>query len=507
MGWEISPLQISMSNMKRFRSVSQILFLIFFLYIFLSAIIDSGIYSDEIRLKGGIKYIFSIDPLLGITTLLANISIEKIFILSLLFVILTFLIGRFFCGWICPMGTINHIFSKISPFKQFNNFDPKFYKPKYIILLIIIIFSIFKINLSGYFDPLSILVRSLGVFLLPLIAYGYDMNILSENIKNYIFYNILGRENFYYSQSTVIGLFFIIILFSNFFVKRLWCTTLCPLGALYGIIARYSIFKIKREEEKCSRCMKCSNDCMANAKPGSKDFSSSECMLLFNCISCPSIGYKIDTKPHKIDLKRRYFSASLISGIFGVSLIKVSKIDYYKNPELIRPPGSKPEGEFLAKCIRCGGCMKVCPENFLQPAFIEAGIEGLWTPLGNGNFGYCLYNCNLCGQVCPTGAIEKLSINEKKKFVIGTAYFDKNRCLPYAFDTNCMVCEEHCPTSPKAIYFKEIKIVNQNREETILKQPHINPQQCIGCSICQYKCPIQDKPAIYITSIKRGGKI
>ncbi|MCA1933642.1 MAG: 4Fe-4S dicluster domain-containing protein, partial [Calditerrivibrio sp.] len=492
--------------MKRFRIISQIFFLLLFLYIFLSAIIDSGIYSDEMKLKGGIKYIFAIDPLLLLTTLIANISIEKIFILSLPLVILTFVFGRFFCGWVCPMGTINHIFSKISPFKQLTSFDPKFYKPKYIILLIIIIFATFKINLSGYLDPLSILVRSFGVFLLPIVSYGYDINILPETTKNYIFYNILGRENFYYSQSIVIGIFFVIILFLNFFIKRLWCTTLCPLGALYGIISRYAVFKISKKDETCYSCMKCSKVCAANAGPGSKDFSSSECMLLLSCTSsCPSIEYKISLKPHKIDLRRRYVVASLISAISGISLIKVSKIPRERNPDLIRPPGSKPESEFLSTCIRCGACMKVCPENFLQPAFIEAGIEGLWTPIGKGNFGYCLYNCNLCGQVCPTGAIKKLSIDSKKKFVIGTAYFDKNRCLPYAFETNCMVCEEHCPTSPKAIYFKEIKTLKYNGEYIILKQPHINPEQCIGCGICQYKCPVEDKPAIYITAIKRGG--
>jgi len=126
---------------------------------------------------------------------------------------------------------------------------------------------------------------------------------------------------------------------------------------------------------------------------------------------------------------------------------------------LIRPPGALNERDFLQKCIRCSACVKVCPQNFLQPSLLEGRLEGLWTPIGKGRFGYCEYNCNLCGIVCPTGAIKELSLQEKKNVSIGTAFIDKSRCLPYAFGLECVVCEEMCPVSPKAIYFKETAFI------------------------------------------------
>lgn len=225
------------------------------------------------------------------------------------------------------------------------------------------------------------------------------------------------------------------------------------------------------------------------------------------------------------------------------------------NPSLIRPPGALEEKQFLNACIRCGECMKVCPTNGLQPTKLEAGIEGLWTPILVPEIGYCEYNCTLCGQVCPTGAIQELTLARKKETSIGTAFFDVDRCLPYAFAIDCIVCEEHCPTTPKAIWFETIDRFSreevtedtgfgdafesgsddyaQPQEEesgndesglleftgdaggaygggygssgdpdsTLLKRPRIDPKLCIGCGICEKVCVVADKPAVRVTSV------
>ena len=204
-----------------------------------------------------------------------------------------------------------------------------------------------------------------------------------------------------------------------------------------------------------------------------------------------------------INLRRR---AVLTAGTVGVGAACLSKIHPQAsgrafNPALIRPPGAVEEQEFLSRCIRCGECMKVCPTNAIQPACMEAGIEGIWTPVLNMDVGYCEYECTLCGQVCPTDAIRELPLEEKQKIKIGQSFVDKNRCLPYASARPCIVCEEHCPTPTKAIWVEDIEVMNASGQKVLVQQPHIDPEQCVGCGICQNKCPIKDQSGIYVTSV------
>jgi formate hydrogenlyase subunit 6/NADH:ubiquinone oxidoreductase subunit I len=145
--------------------------------------------------------------------------------------------------------------------------------------------------------------------------------------------------------------------------------------------------------------------------------------------------------------------------------------------------------------------MKVCPTNALQPAGPEAGPEGLWTPRLVPEIGYCDYYCSLCTQVCPTGAIKSLSIEDKNKIKMGSAWVNRNRCIPWKFGNPCIVCEEHCPVSPKAIKFIEVEVRLADGSIKTPKAPVIDLETCTGCGICENKCPVVDLPAIYVTSI------
>ena len=167
---------------------------------------------------------------------------------------------------------------------------------------------------------------------------------------------------------------------------------------------------------------------------------------------------------------------------------------------LIRPPGALGEKEFLQRCVRCAECIQVCIGNALQPAFLQAGLDGMFSPMLVARTGYCEFNCTLCGQVCPTGAIGNLSMEEKWGLKIGHGWFDKNSCLPYAKAIPCMVCEEHCPTPEKAIRFREVTMVDDSRATVVVKQPYIVDGLCIGCGICENKCPLPGKAAIFVTS-------
>jgi len=145
--------------------------------------------------------------------------------------------------------------------------------------------------------------------------------------------------------------------------------------------------------------------------------------------------------------------------------------------------------------------MKICPTNALQPASNQAGPEGLWTPVLVPKIGYCEYYCSLCTQVCPTGAIKELKIKEKTKERIGSAWINKDRCIPYALGRSCTVCEEKCPTSPKAIKLIETEMPMPDGTWAAQEVPVVDLDLCIGCGICETKCPVYDDPAIYCTSL------
>jgi len=205
---------------------------------------------------------------------------------------------------------------------------------------------------------------------------------------------------------------------------------------------------------------------------------------------------------------------AVLGGLLGFSFFGFARSsgdsDRNFNKNVIRPPGSVEEKEFLARCIKCDQCIRVCPTNVLQPALLTAGVEGIWTPILNNRLGYCELNCTLCGQVCPTGAIQRITIEEKTgvgpfaaqgPVRTGTAFYDRGRCLPWAMDTPCLVCQEVCPVSPKAIYSKEVTVTKRDGTKITLGQPYVDPSKCIGCGICEHECPVVDEAAIRVTAI------
>jgi polyferredoxin len=501
--------------MKNIRRLSQGFFLSLFLFLFIQTE-SKG--KDELGYP--VKIFLDFDPLLFITTILSAHTVEKAFYLSLIVVLLTAILGRVFCGWVCPMGTLNNIAGALRKRRTYIQ-NENLFKLKYYILIFLLVSSAFTLQLAGILDPLSLLIRSFSVSIYPMFNYVvtsffdaiYISRIplivdVSEGIYSFLKKTILLFQQSYYRQSLFIGAIFLIILGINLIENRFWCRYLCPLGALLGILSRYSILK-RTVSEGCTSCGACATVCQGNASPDRKQsWKGSECLYCWNCDDiCPNnavrFGFAAKKDSASLDLGRRRVLISAFSGIAAVPLLRqnpLNKDDVF-NPLLIRPPGSLPETDFLRRCVRCGECMKVCLTNGLQPTLLEAGLEGIWTPILIPKIGYCEYRCTLCGQVCPTGAIKRLGVEQKTKVKIGLAMLDKGRCLPYAHKTQCIVCEEVCPTPKKAIWFEKHIVKDRDGKEIIVQQPQVDLELCIGCGICETKCPVIDKPAIYITSI------
>jgi polyferredoxin len=316
----------------------------------------------------------------------------------------------------------------------------------------------------------------------------------------------------------------LLILFMNRVIPRFWCRVLCPLGALLGVFSRFALVGMRKDHEKCTDCNLCLVHCQGADNPqGGVKHERAECHLCFNCeAACPEDVIHFQFLPslkdvQKLpDLNRRTVLASTGFAAMGIAGFRIGDWpDRNYHPKVIRPPGSLEEREFLERCIRCAECMKVCPNNALHPALLEAGIEGVWTPILIPRIGYCEFSCVLCGQVCPTGAIQKISEPQKMGLAqepirVGTAMYDRGRCLPWAMATPCIVCEEFCPTSPKAIWTEEVLVPSRPTEAAsaksgeantvLVKRPHVDPQLCVGCGACEKVCPVVDQPAVYVTS-------
>ncbi|MBU1627264.1 4Fe-4S binding protein [bacterium] len=476
------------------RRISQILFFLIFLFFFFNTKY-TGL--DELPLK--VAVFLNLDPLINFAVFLSERNLSALLSISLIIIFISFFLGRVFCGWVCPFGTIHDVTSRMVTRKK--GVENGRFKWKYYILILLLVSSLLSLNLEGFLDPIALLIRTLSVSLSPLFDYFsnhaenaiYSTKIgfftsISDFIFDFLKRYFLNFKQQYFHQSALILILFIVFILLNRLSNRFFCKNLCPLGAYLGCFARFGFLK-RNLLENCISCGKCLDGCKMTIEKETQ-WRRSECLLCMRCKDvCPTKSIEFTLAlPNKqdkgFDLGRRKIITSSVYGVLLVGGIRLNPIDKGSIPRLIRPPGSVPEDEFKRRCIKCGECMRVCLTNVLQPTLLQTGVDGLWTPHLDFGVGYCEYYCTLCTQVCPSGAIEKLDMKKKTKTVIGLAYIDPSRCIPYREASNCIVCEEFCPTSPKAIYFEKAIKKTRDGTEIEVKLPKVDYKLCIGCGVC-----------------------
>ena len=453
-----------------------------------------------------------LDPLISLGSMAAARAFIPRVAWALVILGLSLFLGRIFCGYICPLGATVDFADWLHGKKRAgeNSFEEQgsYRNLKYCFLIGLGGSALVGISWIFLFSPLSLATRfySFAVYPLALMVSNLFLDVFRP-----LFPHIgLGHLAFahlsvpQYNTNLFVALFVFAILALGVVKSRFWCRNLCPAGAMVALFSMRPLFR-RVVSQRCTACGKCVRACPMAAI--SKDFKStahSECITCLRCREiCPeqAVSFAVTTKVpvmgKEVDLGRRRVLGAGAAGMAAaaVAMTNLHHLHEQESPRalrssrLIRPPGALPEPDFQARCVRCGECIKACLTNTLQPVWFEAGLSGLWTPKVTARLAGCEQGCNLCGRVCPTGAIRPLDLEEKIFAKIGTARIEKSRCIAWEQDKKCLICDEICPYNAIASQFAAAHRVTV---------PVVDENKCNGCGYCEDKCPVIGESAIIV---------
>lgn len=507
------------ASWQRLRQITQVLALGLFIFLFIQSA-----YLGQSSLLSGVFY--RLDPLVAVTAMLAGRLIIPALVLAIGTVIFTLVFGRIWCGWFCPLGTILEWTSLHKKKIAVRKSEPSSFwrKIKFLLLLVILVLAVLGNQTLLFLDPNTILTRTLAAAIWPELRYG------TFSLENFLYqfkflWPVLDAIHaglivplFHNIQSVFIAalpifIFFLGLIALNWSAERFWCCYLCPLGGLLGWLSRYSLLR-REVHQPCKQCGLCNAQCPTGTIDPENGFRSdpAECVVCTNCVkSCNQGDVAFHWQlPHwkpvvkqSYDPSRREALVTMATAITGAALAGIEPIARRSPEHLIRPPGATLT-DFESLCVRCGECVRVCPTQGLQPSLLEGGWQNIMTPHLVARLGYCVYNCTACIQSCPSGAIPKITLDEKHAAPMGLASINRDRCLPWAFNTSCVVCEEMCPMPDKAVVLVQGKGQGQGLGQTgnaELLKPHVIREKCIGCGVCEFHCPVGGEAAIQVYSL------
>ncbi len=429
------------------------------------------------------------------------------FILVLLF---TALFGRVYCSTICPLGTLQDMFSFLSKKTKKKKKRFSFTKPhtilRYSILVLTIVIFIFgSIVLINLLDPYSNFGRIFTNLFRPVyILLNNGLARILAYLGSYAIFPVAYKKVNLVSILFPLG--FLILLFWLAFSKgRLYCNTICPVGTLLGFISKKAVFKIRINESACNSCSLCGDVCKSSCiDSNAHTVDMSRCVGCFNCLTvCRRNAMKYQplkpntTKPVQHSPERRKIFLTAM-GLIGAKLLLAQEnltkfktgLNFTKSKLPVTPAGSKGIRHFTNSCTACHLCVSACPTQVLQPSLMEYGLVGMLQPRLDFNSYYCTYECTVCSHICPSGAILPLTIEEKKNVQTGEVKFIKKNCVVYVNNTDCGACAEHCPT--KAVHMIPFK------DKLVI--PEVTGELCVGCGACEHACPTFPYKAIYVES-------
>ncbi len=467
------------------------------------------------------RLFLDLDPLHSLAALSGT---RQFFWLALLMVVVGWVWGRIFCAYVCPLGFCIDVADwamgktgggsasrrrtrdpgpEGTPGRARNTRPTGAFACsglQWVLLGLVFVGFAFHSSLPLVLDPIGLLTRTFAVLFYPLGVWAANGTIgllrpLAEQRGWYdLAYLAYLQPGFQAALGNLILL--ALVLGLGLLVRRFWCRTLCPLGALLGLLGRFGPSR-RRVATACTTCGQCQTVCPMGAI-GDDPFRTkqSACIQCKSCKAvCPvdAISFSLRRRsegryrPQPEGFSRRNFFFGLGFGGMAIVLARLDPRYVKKSDRVIRPPGALPEQDFLATCIRCGACLRVCVTHTLQASGMENGLIQWGTPIHKMRLAGCEQQCNLCGKVCPTGAIRDLPLVERQHAKIGTAVISRERCVAWAKERLCLLCDEACPYN--AIVFRPVEGH---------KRPFLDESRCNGCGMCEAVCPVNGEAAISV---------
>ena len=419
-----------------------------------------------------------------------DFSVFSAILLALIFV-LTFIFGRAYCSLICPLGVLEEVAGIIKHsvgfvFKKIRRDSKNESKA-------------IKAPLADRLSQHNVVGKKANhpfKYFIAAVVFGVlsgGSAILLRYIEPYTYFGSV------FSLSIIGMAALAVILLLVFFKDRLFCTNICPVGTLLGLISKVSLNKIYINKNACVSCGLCAkgsiNDVFGGCPSHCIDYKekivdNETCIKCLKCLqSCPKGAIQFGNK-QKEDVKfcparRDFIIAGSVMALFAGMIragivLKDNAVQKFK--DIILPPGAKNQERFANKCYNCNLCVSSCPNGIITKADKEFPVVYIDYSKGKE---FCKVDCNKCSKVCPTGAIEHITLEEKQKTRIAMAMIDSNQC------TECGMCIQSCPYGA---------ITEGKGADGAYKHvPVLNGAKCVGCGLCKSVCKFK---AIEVFAVK-----
>lgn len=488
-----------------FRRWTQTFSLTVFLFLLISSV---GGYFTALA----VDFFLRLDPSIILITAVSIPVFLLGFLPALVIMMLSIILGRFFCGHICPMGTTLDVADKTFGVPYKKRKDLNWLKPaKYLVLSFLMTSAILGVSQVFLASPISLITRFYGLIIIPILKFvgieGHQLLMPVWEKLDFSSLLFLQIKPVRYATQFFIFLFFSLLFILPRLTPRFWCRYLCPAGAILALFSFKPLIR-RQVNANCNDCGKCVRKCDMGAIPENDPTktSFSECVVCLTCEKvCPETAITFSqakkanniTQPLALPSRRQFITAgaagatTAVLSLSGLNAATGKTGEGQVLPEsLVRPPASLPELEFLSRCVRCAECVAACPTNTLQPIWFEAGTLALFSPAMKLRRGYCDPDCHRCAAVCPTEAIKQVSKEERIWAKTGTAVINRQKCLAWEQNQKCMVCDETCP-------FGAIEFTHEPGLSVTV--PKVQEHKCSGCGYCEYHCPVQHRAAITIS--------